>query len=171
MFGRLNYRHNRALEAELHQGEMINGQGIGIVSQMRYGLCRMSHNGCESIAVYNALTYLKRAPALSEVTLYMERYRLLCGIFGGNPYRLGKALSRFGADFRRSEVPGDAGAFIISFRTGKKLFSGLHTVFCTNDGKSVCVYNRYNNCGEVCRYSSFEEFIEDRKIISVYTII
>ena len=80
MFGRLNYRHNRALEAGLQQGEMINGQGLGAVSRMKYGLCRMSFNGCECIAVYNALMYLGLKPSLSEVALRLERYKMLFGL-------------------------------------------------------------------------------------------
>lgn len=164
-----NYRHNCVLEKELRQGEPVNGQGIGAVSRMRYGLCSMSCNGCESIAVYNALAYLGKTATLSEVTLFMERYKLFFGIFGGDPYRLDRALKRFGADCERSKAPGSAEAFIVCFRIGKNLFSGVHTVFCVS-GDSFCVYNRYNSCGEVCRYGSFGEFMGDRKIISIYIV-
>ena len=36
-----------------------NGQGVGELPKLRYGLFSAEHNGCEAIAVYNALLYLK----------------------------------------------------------------------------------------------------------------
>ena len=65
-----NYDHNLACKLG---DRMINGQGMGDVSKLKYGLCHMSFNGCEVISVYNALTYLGKAAPLPEIALYMER--------------------------------------------------------------------------------------------------
>ena len=52
LINRYNYEQNLRCHIK---DEMINGQGMGEVSKLRYGLCRMSFNGCEVISVYNAL--------------------------------------------------------------------------------------------------------------------
>ena len=166
--GRHNYRHNRALEAGLQQGEMINGQGLGAVSRMKYGLCRMSFNGCECIAVYNALVYLGLKPSLSEVALRLERYKMLFGLFGCDPHRLGRVLMQYGADFRKTEAPGTAEAFIISYWTGRRFFSSIHTVFCTRCGDTIKIYNRYNNLAEVYCCRSAAELTGGQKPVSAY---
>lgn len=165
---RYNLLHNEKLEKEPDCSKMINGQGLGIVSQMRYGRFFMNRNGCENIAIYNALVYLGLSHTLSEITFFMERYKIMFGVFGCNPLKIGKGLRRYGAVFERSANPQNADAFIISFWTGKRFFSQLHTVFCVNEKDGLAVYNRYNNVSEVCRYKSYHEFIEKRKIITAY---
>ena len=62
MFGLASWKYNLKYNTERVQqpelGKMINGQGMGLVSKLRYGICPMSFNGCEVIAVHNALVYL-----------------------------------------------------------------------------------------------------------------
>ena len=50
---------------------MINGQALGDVSKIKYGLFRMSFNGCEVIAVCNALEYLGSKITVERVSRYM----------------------------------------------------------------------------------------------------
>ena len=69
IIGKYNYRHNVIKSRDFCNGNMINGQALNTVSEMRYGLCHMSFNGCEVISVYNALAYLKKTD--------IERYRAL----------------------------------------------------------------------------------------------
>ena len=109
---------------------MINGQALGAVSQLRYGLCRMSFNGCEVISVYNALTYLGKAAPLPEIALYMEHFRMLMGIFGCYAGRIGRALEKFGAEYVRADKYRGEKAFIVSYWTGRPFLSSIHTVFC-----------------------------------------
>lgn len=127
---RYNLRHNTERTASPEVGRMINGQALGAVSKLRYGICRMSFNGCEVIAVHNALVYLGIPKPLTDIAFYMERFRVLMGFFGCNAYKLGKALKHFGAECSRVKTPDDSKAFIITFWTGRRLLSSVHTVFC-----------------------------------------
>ncbi|MBQ9899175.1 MAG: hypothetical protein IJM44_06960 [Ruminococcus sp.] len=164
-----NLRHNTERTEAPAEGCMINGQGLGAVSKLRYGLCPMSFNGCEIISVYNALVYLNKPRPLSEIAFYMERYRLLFGVFGCDPYKLGKVLGHYGAAFERSEEAGDAKAFIISYWTGRRFMSSLHTVFCVRTARGIEVYNRYNDVPEVRTVRSAKE-LGRGKPIAVYVI-
>lgn len=86
-----NLKHNENLPDHTESGKMINGQGRGAVSKYRYGICHMSFNGCEVIAVHNALVYLGIPEKLSDIAFYMERFRMLFGFFGCNPYKIGQS--------------------------------------------------------------------------------
>ena len=167
-----NLRHNERVGAELDGSAMINGQGHGTVSLMRYGLCRMSFNGCEVIAVHNALVWLKKQRPLTEIAHFMERYKMLFGIFGCNPYKLGKALGRYGAAFERyrGNAP-DADAFIICYWTGRRLLSSIHTVFCVKQADGgILAFNRHNGCLGAEKCGSADALTGGRKPIAVYTL-
>lgn len=170
MICRNNYRHNISLYDESFSGRMINGQAVDYVCGMRYGLCRMSFNGCEVIAVNNALVYLKKAVPIYEISRYMERFRMLSGIFGCNPYKIGKALEHFGIECSYSRKIERSGIFIVSFWTGRRFLSSIHTVFCVSHNNVITVYNRYNNCTEAKTYRNSSSIAEQKKIIAVYTI-
>ena len=116
---RYNLHHNTETVSQPEYNKMINGQGLGAVSEMRYGICRMSFNGCEVIAVHNALVCLGKPQHLSDIAFYMERFRVLMGFFGCNAYSLGRALKHFGADCKRSRSADGAKSFIITFWTKK----------------------------------------------------
>ncbi len=149
---------------------MINGQGLGNVSKLRYGLCPMSFNGCEVISVYNALQYIGKPQKLQDIAFFLEKYRMLLGFFGCNMFRLGKALEKFGADYERCDSVKGLPAFIVSFWTGKPFLSTVHTVFCVREKGRICVYNRYNNCGTVKYAKKPEEIFGRHKPIVVYCI-
>lgn len=165
-----NYRYNSNLYRKSFYGRMINGQAVDYVSAMRYGICRMSFNGCEVIAVHNALVYMNKPCPVYEIARYMERFRMLAGFFGCNPFEIGKALEHFGIECEKSKRIGNSQAFIISFWTGRRFLSTIHTVFCVRDKNGILVRNRYNNCTDVRFYRSSPEFIGQKKIIAVYTI-
>lgn len=167
---RSNFRRNTALPEIPETGEMINGQGVGAVSKLRYGICHMSFNGCEVIAVHNALVYLGIPRPITEIARYMERFRVLIGFFGCNVFRLGKALSHFGASFTRAKTPGNAKAFIISFWTKRPLISSVHTVFCIREEKGIMVHNIYNSCPVPKMRDDLEALIGNHRPIAVYII-
>ena len=121
---------------------MINGQAVGRVADLRYGLCRMSFNGCEVIAVYNALVYTGKTAVLTDVARHMERYRMLMGIFGCDPYKIGKALEHFGVSGRRVK---------------------------NTDGAQV--FNRYNNSEGAELFRSVSEAAGGHRIITIYRIL
>lgn len=165
---RANYEHNLSCKLK---DRMINGQGLGDVAKLKYGLCSMSFNGCEVISVYNALRYVGKPQPLQEIAYFLEKYRMLMGVFGCNMFRLGKALEKYGVKYKRISEIGDAPAFIISFWTGKPFMSAAHTVFCVQEKDRICVYNRYNNCASV-RYGKAEKGIFGKyKPLVIYSII
>ena len=165
---RYNLRHNTERTEQPEFGRMINGQGLGLVSEMRYGICHMSFNGCEVIAVHNALVSLGKPQRLSDIAFYMERFRVLMGFFGCNAYCLGRALKHFGADCKRSRSIGDAESFIFTYWTKTPFLSSIHTVFCVRTDKGIAVYNNYNNCPDVRFYRSIEDFAGKRKPVAIY---
>ncbi len=165
-----NYRHNIIESQKFPSGQMINGQAVSSVAEMRYGLCHMSFNGCEVISVHNALVYLKKPVPLCEIAFYMERFRVLSGIFGCNVFKVGKALEHYGVEFTRSKEIGSAEIFIVSFWTGKRLLSSIHTVFCIRTADGINVYNLYNNCPDVRKLKNNDEISVSEKIIAVYVI-
>jgi hypothetical protein len=171
MIKKYNVRHNTGRVIQPETGKMINGQALGEVSKLRYGLCRMSFNGCEVIAVHNALVWLGMPRPVAEIARYMERFRMLIGFFGCSPYKIGKALRYFGADCERRDYPGDADAFIVTFWTKRPFLSSVHTVFCIRDNDGILVYNIYNDCPEARHYSSLRDFAGDRRPIAVYALV
>ncbi len=165
-----NYRENNRCDAP-KAGEMINGQALGSVAKLRYGACFMSHNGCEVIAVCNALTYAGKPRDIREIAAYMERYRVLMGFFGSSVYHIGKALSHFGLDNRIVPVEQTGDAFILSSWTGRSLFSSVHTVFGIRENGRIKVYNRYNSCGEARFYDSPADIFSGRTPLRAYNIL
>lgn len=165
-----NYRYNLNLYKKSFYGRMINGQGVDYVSGMRYGICNMSFNGCEVIAVHNALVYMKKARPVYEVSRYMEKFRMLAGFFGCNPYKIGEALGHFGIKYKKSRQIGNSEIFIVSFWTGRRFLSTIHTVFCVRNNNGILVYNIYNNCPDVRFCRNNPAIANHKKIIVVYTI-
>ncbi|MBR6071030.1 MAG: hypothetical protein IKP78_10610 [Ruminococcus sp.] len=162
-----NYDHNLGCKLDSH---MINGQGTGDVSKLKYGLFHMSYNGCEVISVYNALCYIGKPQPLQDIAFYLEKYRVLMGVFGCNVFRLGKALKKYGAAYERIDEIGTTPAFIVSFWTGKPFRSAIHTVFCTQDHGRIRIYNRYNSCKTIRYVDSPEQLLKNRKPVVVYAI-
>lgn len=173
MFGftkKKNFRYNIGLSETPKFGGMINGQACGPVSRFRYGICPMSFNGCEVIAVHNALVWLGIPQSLADIEFYMERFRVLMGFFGCNAYKIGKALRHFGAESAGSRRIGDSLAYIVTFWTKRPFFSSIHTVFCVKKEKGTEVYNSGNGCTCVRVYEDIRQYIGERKPIAIYRI-
>jgi hypothetical protein len=130
----------------------------------------MSFNGCEVIAVHNALVYLNMPQKLTEVAFYMERFRLLMGFFGCNVYMLGRALAHFEALCPRIKSIDGVEAFIITFWTKQPFLSSIHTVFCVKTAGGIKVYNRYNNVDTTYLCANVEEIAGKRPPIAIYKI-
>ncbi len=149
---------------------MINGQGLGEVSQLKCGLFPMGFSGCEVIAVYNALEYLGIPQDIRIVRDFMKRFLVLFGLFGCNIYCLGSALNHFGAEYTKSKSADNAEAFIISSWTGKPFLSSIHTVFCIRSADGIKVYNRYNNFPSEKIYNSCDDIFGGRKPLIIYKL-
>ena len=151
--------------------KMINGQKTGIIPNLQYGFFSMGRNGCEIISVYNALIYCKTPVPISEIAFIMEKYRLLFGLLGCNPFCFDKLNTVLGLNAIKIRNPKNTPAFIISFWCGIPFISSVHTVFCTaEENNHITVYNRYNQSKGATTYNNFDDFIGNRKIISAYAI-
>lgn len=168
-----NYAQNISRKAQSLIDHMINGQGLGDVKEQRYGLFPMSFNGCEVISVYNALHHVGRPQPIWELASYMERYRVLMGLCGCNVYTLGMVMRKFGADCKRVRDPEKDGgdAFVVSYWTGKRFRSSIHTVFCQRKSNGVLVYNRYNSAPTEQLCPKLEDIIGKKRPITAYAVL
>ncbi len=165
MLQRFNYKHNR--EIPLSDNNIINGQGCGEVAKMKYGLCHMSYNGCEMIALHNSMVLTDRPSSLQEVCkeMYM-RSQMLSGILGSNPCLLGSFYKRRGIAFRQTykyddffDSLGNVPVAVLSFWNKKKPFNGLHTVTVQLIDGKIRIYNRYNNKDFPYDYNSRKDLL------------
>jgi hypothetical protein len=168
-----NLKYNR--EIPLSDG-LINGQALGAVSGMKFGLSNMSRSGCEVIAVYNALLLHNRPADFLKIAHYMERFRMALGFWGTNFLALGHCLRRFGLRSSRTRRPAAAEAALKEGRyvmfvywCGKRFRSSVHTVILHAEGETLCVYNAFNQCGKIFR-ASFEDYLVKRRMICAYII-
>ncbi|MBQ1995528.1 MAG: hypothetical protein II237_04990, partial [Clostridia bacterium] len=101
MLQKFNYRHNCTVP--LPDSTVINGQGCGEVAKMKYGLCNMSFNGCEMIALHNSMVLMGKNSDLKEICKEMyPKSQMLSGIFGSNPCLLGSFYKKRNFLFRKT---------------------------------------------------------------------
>lgn len=165
MLQKFNYRHN--LTVPLKANTVINGQGCGEVAKMKYGLCNMSYNGCEMIALHNSMVLLGKDSDLKEVCREMyPKSQALWGIFGSNPCLLGSFYKRRGIAFHKTYKYNDffdnlesTPVAVLSFWNKRKPFHGLHTVTVQLIDGKIRIYNRYNNRDVPYDYESRKELL------------
>ena len=151
MLQKFNYRHNCTVP--LSHSTVINGQGCGEVAKMKYGLCNMSFNGCEMIALHNSMVLMGKNSYLKEICKEMyPKSQMLSGIFGSNPCLLGSFYKKRNFLFRKTyryteffDSLESTTVAVLSFWNKKKPFNGLHTVTVQAIDGKIRVYNRYNN--------------------------
>ena len=172
-FSRRNLRYNQKIP--LPEG-LINGQALGAVSGMKFGLSNMSRSGCEVIAVYNALLLHHKPAPFLEIARYMERFRVLAGFWGANFFALGHCMKHFGLLTDRVRHPEQVRDALMAGKTvvyvywcGKRLRSSVHTVCLRRHGKGLHVYNAYNRCGHVYT-AKFEDYLQKSRMIFGYII-
>lgn len=86
MLEKPNYKFNKNMPMP---DRFINGQALGMVSRLRYGLFPMSYNGCEIIAVYNYMRLHGVKTNMADLALEIyPKGSVLMGLFGSNPYML-----------------------------------------------------------------------------------
>lgn len=168
-----NYRFNR--EIPLPEG-LINGQALGAVSGMKFGLSNMSRSGCEVIAIYNALLLHHHPAPFLEIARYMERFRVLLGFWGANFLSLGHCLKHYGLRAVRVRQPQKVEDALLAGRTvvyvywvKKRFRSSVHTVVLQKGRDVLCVYNAYNRCGHVL-HIGMEDYLRNRNMIFGYII-
>ena len=164
----------RRSRAKLPSGR-INGQGLGALSALPYGAWTMGNNGCEVIAVYNALWALRCPRPLPEIAEALERRGLLFNGFGGtNLSAVAAYLRAQGIKVtllrRRDRARYDAAlqradCAILSFWTGRTLrrrngeWNTLHTVSVRRAGDGVEVCNCVNDSPAPYHAKSVADFL------------
>ena len=170
-----NYIYNSNTSRDIKSG-YINGQGKGKVSKLRFGAFKMSYNGCEVIAVYNALRMKGKGIPISQIALEMEvnGSSLLYGIFGANPYFIGNYFGHHNIKYTRytseSKMKNSIknGIYIISFWNNQKITGGIHTVAFNYKNGLYTVYNDSDNNTKSKSYRSLTAIYSGGRFIVGY---
>lgn len=146
-----NYFHNKTVDLSSYKNGYINDQNTGVVSKLKFGITTMDNNGCEVIAVYNAMKALGNQKDICDIAYYFENDgQMLKGEFGTNPYANKRFFEKQGYNVKvvegekitEEELP-KADAYIVSFWNSNDVMDALHTVAMrkTSDGR----YELFNN--------------------------
>ena len=159
---RFDRKANAALRAQavLPPGR-LNGQGLSPLAALPYGAWNMGNNGCEVIAVYNALLAMRRPIPLPEIAAALEKRGLLFNGFGGTNLPavaaylrnlgIGVTVLRRAERERYDDALAGADCAILSYWTGRKLrradgsWNTLHTVSVQRGFAGVEICNYANN--------------------------
>lgn len=171
-----NYEHNKKMRAPIGQ---INGQQSCRVSKYRFGLRKMSSNGCGAIAVFNALLCAGHEPDFHTIALGLEIYALrIKGLLGVNPDKMDRFFKecRIAAIKAQSyddflKVMGAVKVGILCYWVAKPKASLLHFVAVINNGDgtySVC--NRYANRKTPSAIPSIEKLCTKEQYVAGFFI-
>ncbi len=149
LFAGKNYQYNQTIPLPTVP---VNGQALGAVSGVKFGVDTLAKRGCGVLAVFNALTLCGIAVPLAELTRYMERFRLFFALLGVNFFALGRALHHFGVRTKRIRSLRAADDFLqknqvmlMAYWTKKPFLSSAHIICVCGAGDGMAqVYNRYS---------------------------
>ena len=132
---------------------LIENQVTEEFKKKKYGLFPMSFNGCEVIAVFNALELAGFGPDLDRlISLFKSLHLMLWwGLWGSNVFALGRVFEKLGIPVRRVKLHefSDDGIYIVSFWNRWAPFHGIHTVVTRiKDGRPE-TFNIYKNAGKL----------------------
>lgn len=168
MFG--NYSKNKKV---IVRKGFLNGQAIGELKMMRYGLSTVGKSGCGTLAAYNALLALGHPEPLAKVIREMEVY--CCSVFGF----LGSFTFMLPIFFRRRGISCklrlsyrktfESRYAVVAFWTKRPIFSGAHIVFLEQTDGKLTVYNRYSNRGSAYLYETPKELVPRSRFMLAVT--
>ena len=120
------------------KNETIKTQEKPPASDYDYGFFKASYNGCEAIAVHNAKVLKGMESTLSGTINDIQNAdgMLLYGVFGTNPYAIGRVLRNDNIAYSRVNYDEmtQSGIYIVSYWTGKPFLSQIHTIAVQYDG-------------------------------------
>ena len=146
----------------------IYGQSVGCISILKYGCKTLSYNGCEIIAMYNALKKLKKPKPIYEIIYDSETKGglWLDGLFGTFPQFIGTYFKSLGIKTKsyytaksldKNKKKGDI--FIVVYNHTVAM---LHAVMVEVISKNkISVYNDYNTATKAINYKSFSDMISN----------
>lgn len=176
---------NRALREGFDPGGRVNGQLRGPVAVLPYGRYRMSYNGCEVLACYNALRLLGRPEPLGEVAAWFERQGIvLGGLWGSHALAVRDFFQDRGIEgralYRRDAREFDAAfqtcpaAVFVFWNDAQRLRRGVHTVALSHaPGGRLAVDNLTGTDAAPCTaYRSIAELTARQGLLPVllYTV-
>ena len=159
--------------------KLIHGQGVCAAKNMLYGLGKISWNGCELIAIYNALILHGVYVPLPKIIYEAEKnYGMwLKGAFGTEPdypyfYFKNKILSgksfatkryRLSKTIDAERKNGDIFIVVMQYSNVK-----IHTVTVKSMSKNlIYVYNLYSKGTEVKKYSSVYDLVSQNALYMI----
>lgn len=87
----------------------ITNQNNSFYNTIKFGVKPISSNGCEIMATYNMLRYLKRKIPFANLIYYFETKNLLFGLLGAWPTHLKELFSTLGIDcyftYNKNDLP------------------------------------------------------------------
>lgn len=149
-----------------HDG-CINGQNRNAgVNKLSYGKDIIANNGCELLAVHNALAMKNNQQEFKEIIEVAEKTKGVMwfgGRFGSHPDQLGKLLEHYEQEYtsttqkeKFNDLLEDGGIYIVSTWNPGSLT--IHTVaFSCDSENNIIVYNRYSNKVAPYRYEATEQ--------------
>ena len=161
--------NGKIMYTEYYNHGCVNGQAINIwVKDLYYGNTKISTNGCELVAVFNALVLVQRNQLFEDIIEKAENTEDMLwfnGTWGSRPEKIGDLLYEYDV---ANNFTTDKSAFndyidhnyvyIISVWNEETVFGGIHTVtFTCDEDKNIVVYNRYSNSGRPYQYTSTED--------------
>lgn len=158
---------NGKIESVVQTMDYIYDQKDSSVSNLSYGNDTIGNNGCELIAVYNALIKLGEPKTLETVISDAENSNGILwagGKFGSHPDKLGLLLEKYNRPYVSSKDKSnfnnmlyDGGTYIVLYYNKGKVT--IYTVMFTCDSKhNIYVYNEKSN-KNVAVYASLDDFL------------
>ena len=114
-------------------------------TKYNYGRYPVSHNGCEPIAVYNALRHLGKPEKFEDVLYEFTTHMTMIGsgYLGTNPCMIGEILDYYGIEHisPRWDYMTEPGLYIVSYWNSEKVSDRVHTVAVVYDGEKYMAHN------------------------------
>lgn len=159
-----------------HRGPVWGQHACG---DLPLGRCTMAKNGCEIIALYNALRFLGRAVPLEDlIARYESRGWIMAwGHLGSDPYAAGEYLAEQGYPHRVftdhdsfSRGLEEGKVFVLSFWLRNSLFSGAHGVTLYRGDEGLWVCNLHDNQQSPKRLTDLCEMVTPERFIVAYEL-
>ncbi|WP_313130302.1 hypothetical protein [Anaerocolumna sp.] len=135
-----------------------------------YGKYTSDYNGCGWIATYNAMKLLGEKVEVEEVLYYLNKYTILEGRFGTNPFGIKKYFEEQNYDFRHAflsrKLKAKKNAVGILLYTDCKI---VHYVAFRREDRKFHFYN--DIYGKENDLRTLDEFLQGKKIPLWYLIV
>ena len=153
LFIEANYEYNSLFDIK---NKIINEQNIETsnISKLSLSGTTMDNNGCEVIAVNNALKLMGQETSMANLVKQFQKNNivicdfLIKGFLGSNPYSIGRALknNQIKYDVISLDELNEKGLYIVSYWNSLEYTSMLHTVTLRSDGNgNYITYNLHGN--------------------------